>query len=46
MNLNTPELHDQLYQAIAARDADTAVRLSLANLRRNAATAANNVANT
>ncbi|BFH66130.1 MAG: FadR/GntR family transcriptional regulator [Paenibacillus dendritiformis] len=26
------ELHDQLYQAIAARDADTAVRLSLANL--------------
>ncbi|MGG4393721.1 hypothetical protein ABEX25_05330 [Paenibacillus thiaminolyticus] len=32
MNLNTPELHDQLYQAIAARDADTAVRLSLANL--------------
>lgn len=46
MNLNTPELHDQLYQAIAARDADTAVRLSLANLRRNAAAAANNVANT
>lgn len=26
------ELHDQLYQAIAARDADAAVRLSLANL--------------
>ncbi|WCF08663.1 hypothetical protein NDS46_01710 [Paenibacillus thiaminolyticus] len=32
MNLNIPELHDHLYQAIAARDADTAVRLSLANL--------------
>ncbi|MEC0066883.1 hypothetical protein [Paenibacillus thiaminolyticus] len=32
MNLNTPELHVQLYQAIAARDADTAARLSLANL--------------
>ncbi|UWS64056.1 FCD domain-containing protein [Bacillus paralicheniformis] len=34
------ELHNQLYQAIAARDADAAVRLSLANLafrRRHAA---------
>ncbi|BFH17609.1 hypothetical protein J6TS7_18210 [Paenibacillus dendritiformis] len=29
---NRSELHEQLYQALSARDADTAVRVSLANL--------------